>query len=114
MLYKKTLLYNRDSYDSFDKKEEKNKIKDTAKHFFDEAKGKLNETFSDENIEKAKQKATEFKDDAKEAFDVVAEKGSEFTTEAAEHIADFAEDAKEDIKQASKRFQAFFKKFTDK
>jgi len=114
MLYKKTLLYNRDSYDSMNQEEKKINIKDTAKHIFDEAKGKINETFSDENIKNVKQKANEFSEDAKEAFGIISEKGSEFANEAAEHLTDLAEDAQEDIKQATVKVKNFLKKITNK
>ena len=119
MLYKKSLLYKRETPENFNSegvntKDSISKIKDAAKDILESSKEKLNEAFSDENIDKVKQKANEFSEDAKEAFDVISEKGSEFASEAAEHIADFAEDAKEDIKQASKKVQDFFKNFTKK
>jgi len=93
MLYKKTLLSKRDASQEFSSRR-KNNTKNASKftEVLDEAKEKIHATFTDENIEKVKQKANE----------------------AAEQLTDFAEEAQEDIKEASEKVKTIFKKLTKK
>jgi len=93
------------------------KIKEKASNFLEDttdaldiAKEKLDESLSDENIEKTKKKTAAFADETKETLEELRENASELMGEAAEHLADFAENAKEVTEKSKSFFHKLFKK----
>ena len=56
----------------------------------------------------------EFASDAKEAFEDRKENTSELMGAAAEHIADFAEDAKKDIREVTEKSKSLLQKLFKK
>ena len=107
-------------------------VKEKASEFIEDtkdalgiAKEKLDETLSEKQIKKIKQKsdeyadiaeakAVEFASEAKKAFEDRKENTSELIGAAAEHIADFAEDAKKDLKEITEKSKSFLQKLFKK
>lgn len=104
-------------------------VKEKASEFIEDtkdalgiAKEKLDETLSEKKIKQksdeyadiAEAKAVEFASEAKKAFEDRKENTSELIGAAAEHIADFAEDAKKDIKEITEKSKSFLQKLFKK
>ena len=91
-------------------KEKASEFVEDTKDALDIAQEKLNESLSDENIEKAKKKTVAFASETKEALEDLRENASELISEAAEHLADFTEEAKEVTEKSKNFFHKLFKK----
>ena len=99
--------------------------KDLLENVKEQATDFVNDTLTEENLEKVKQKAEQYSDiakvkateiaiEAKETLDDLKENASEIAGEAAEHLTNFAEEAKEDIKEVAEKSKTFFQKLFKK
>jgi gas vesicle protein len=95
-------------------KEQKTEFVTDVKEALGIAKEKLNETLTDENIEKAKKKASELTFEAKESFEELKGDASQLAGKAAKNLANFAEETKEDLKEVTQKSKTFFQKLFKK